>query len=107
MGRNGPLTRPEKDMPRLILVLQLLLFAMAGLAQESAPDRTVSSTPEQLRLGVLLDRLSSLPPEYKADLGFTILDSAATRDGEGVSRRRWVRTGDIPDTATRVMAGKT
>jgi hypothetical protein len=78
MGRNGPLTRPEKDMPRLILVLQLLLFAMAGLAQESAPDRTVSSTPEQLRLGVLLDRLSSLPPEYKADLGFTILDSAAT-----------------------------
>lgn len=64
-------------MPKLILVLQLLVLAAAGLAQESAPGRTVNSTPEQKRLGVLLDRVSSLPPEYKADLGFTILDSAA------------------------------
>jgi hypothetical protein len=65
-------------MPKLFLVLQLLLFATAGLAQESAPNRTVNSTPEQKRFGVLLDRVSSLPPEYKADLGFTILDAAAT-----------------------------
>lgn len=78
MDRNGPLTRPENDLPKWILVLQLLLFATVGLAQESAPDRTVNSTPEQKRIGVLLDRVSSLPPEYKADLGFTILDAAAT-----------------------------
>ncbi len=77
MDRNGPLTRPENDLPKWILVLQLLLFATVGLAQESAPDRTVDSTPEQKRIGVLLDRVSSLPPEYKADLGFTILDAAA------------------------------
>jgi hypothetical protein len=77
MGRNGPLTRPEKDLSKLILVLQLLVLATVGLAQESAPNRTVNSTPEQKRVGVLLDRVSSLPPEYKADLGFTILDGAA------------------------------
>lgn len=77
MGRNGPLKRPEKDLSKLILVLQLLLFATVGLAQESAPGRTVNSTPEQKRIGVLLDRVSSLPPEYKADLGFTILDATS------------------------------
>lgn len=48
------------------------------MAQESAPYPAVNSTPEQKRFDVLLDRVSSLPPEYKADLGFTILDAAAT-----------------------------
>src|SRR3974390_153219 len=78
IDRNGPLTRPEKDLPKFILVLQLFLSVTVGLAQESAPNRTANPTPEQKRIGVLLDRISSLPPEYKADLGFTILDTATT-----------------------------
>jgi hypothetical protein len=66
-------------MPKSILALQLLLLcATVGSAQKSAPDATVNSTPLQRRFDVLLDRVSSLPPEYKADLGFTILDTAAT-----------------------------
>src|ERR1017187_3580869 len=78
MDRNRPLARPEEEMLKSILALQLLLLcATVGSAQESAPDPTVSSTPPQRRFDVLLDRVSSLPPEYKADLGFTILDAAA------------------------------
>lgn len=66
-------------MPKSILVLQfLLLCATIGPAQESTSSPTLNSSPEQKRFGVLLDRVSSLPPEYKADLGFTILDTAAT-----------------------------
>jgi hypothetical protein len=65
-------------MFRSILALQLLLLcATVGSTQESAPDPTVNSTPQQRRFDVLLDRVSSLPPEYKADLGFAILDAAA------------------------------
>lgn len=62
-----------------ILVLQLLLLCVtAGSTQGLSHDPTINSTPEQKRLGVLLNRVASLPPEYKADLGFTILDAAAT-----------------------------
>ena len=65
-------------MLKSIVALQLLLLcATLGSAQESAPDPTVKSTPEQKRFDVLLERVSSLPPEYKADLGFTILDGTS------------------------------
>ncbi len=60
------------------VLLPFLLCAIVGLAQESVPKPISNSTPGQERLDDLLDRLSSLPPEYKADLGFTILDYAAT-----------------------------
>ncbi|MGA9061227.1 MAG: hypothetical protein WB341_06110 [Terracidiphilus sp.] len=65
-------------MLKSILVLQLFLIcATVGSAQQPAPDPTVESTPEQKEFDVLLDRVSSFPPEYKADLGFTILDAPA------------------------------
>jgi hypothetical protein len=64
-------------MPKLSLVsLLFLLCATVGLAQESAPNPIANTTPHQIKLEDLLDRVSSLPPEYKADLGFTILDAA-------------------------------
>lgn len=79
MDRNGPLPIPGEKCSKLILVLQLsLLSATVGSAQGSAPDPILKSTQEQKRFDVLLDRVSSLPPEYKADLGFTILEEAAT-----------------------------
>jgi hypothetical protein len=76
MNRNGPLTRPGEEMLKSSLVLpHLLLCAAIGSAQESAPNPTINSTPAQKQIDVLLDRVSSLPPEYKADLGFTILNA--------------------------------
>jgi hypothetical protein len=78
MNRNGPLTRPGKEMLKSSFVLPLLLLcATVGSAQKSAPNPTVNSTPAQKQIDVLLDRISSLPPEYKADLGFTILNADA------------------------------
>jgi hypothetical protein len=59
------------------LSLLFLLCTAIGIAQESGTHPTVGSTPTQKRFGDLLDRVSSLPPEYKADLGFTIFDAAA------------------------------
>jgi|GEM_PF-5352234 len=61
----------------ILLSLLFLLCATVGLAQESAPNPIAITTPHQMKLEDLLDRVSSLPPEYKADLGFTILDGAA------------------------------
>lgn len=65
------------NLPKSIRVLLLfLLCATIGFAQESAPQSTVNFTRDQKRFDDLLDRISSLPPEYKADLGFTIIDAA-------------------------------
>lgn len=59
----------------ILLSLLFLLCATAGFAQESAPKPIANATPDQMRLEALSDRVSSLPPEYKADLGFAILDA--------------------------------
>jgi hypothetical protein len=78
-SRNGPLKRTNKAIRSSVFALLLfLLCAPLGVTQEPAPKSTGNSTPEQTRLEGLLDRLASLPPEYKADLGFTVLDAAAT-----------------------------
>jgi hypothetical protein len=66
--------------PVYALVL-FLVCASAGLAQNPAPPAANSASAGdnpavQSRMNDLLGRISSLPPEYKADLGFTIMDAA-------------------------------
>lgn len=73
----GPKDETAGARTGLILVLVLLLlFATMGVAQGATPSPTANATTQQRKLEDLLDRVSPLPPEYKADLGFAILDQA-------------------------------
>lgn len=80
-------------------LLTFLLCAVVGLAQESAPRLASNSAPNHKMLEGLLERVSSLPPEYKADLGFTILNAAGTSLSP---EQRQSLLGDIFHSATRV-----
>jgi hypothetical protein len=63
-------------MPRRVRILLVLLLSAAALGAQ-APS--AAKTPYQVSLEALLDRIASLPPEYKADLGFAVLDAAADK----------------------------
>ncbi len=64
------------NFPKSTRVLLLfLLCATIGRTQESAPHLTLNFARDQKRFDDLLDRISLLPPEYKADLGFTVIDA--------------------------------
>jgi hypothetical protein len=74
----------EKDMPRAIYVFLLLLFCgivVLGQDSRSLPPvdymQATHKSPSQRELAALLDRVSNLPAEYKADIGFAIIDAAA------------------------------
>jgi hypothetical protein len=73
-------------------VLLFLLCASIGWTQEPVSHSPLNSPQNQKRLNDLLDRISSLPPEYKADLGFTVID--ATGDLLSAAQKRFL-LGDI------------
>jgi hypothetical protein len=54
----------------------MLLCSSTGMAQINTPTHTRNGPPSQKALAALLDRISGLPVEYKADLVFAILDAA-------------------------------
>jgi len=64
------------NKPFLVSLLSLLCTTV-GLAQNRALNPVSNATPHQTKLEDLLDRVASLAPEFKADLGFTILDGAS------------------------------
>jgi len=79
--------RLVENFPKSTRVLLLfLLCATVGWTQESSPHSTLNFARDQKRFDDLLDRISSLPPEYKADLGFTVID--ASGDSLSAAQRR-------------------
>jgi hypothetical protein len=56
------------------ILLSLFLMALAGVPQ-TAPSPRVRPAPLKNSISSLVDRISGLPPEYKADLGFAIIDA--------------------------------
>ena len=56
------------------VLLSLLLMSLAGVAQTASLPR-VRPVPLENGISSLIDRISGLPPEYKADLGFGIVDA--------------------------------
>jgi hypothetical protein len=57
------------------VLLLFLLFATIGWTQDAARS-TLKIARDQKRFDNLLDRISSLPAEFKADLGFTVIDAS-------------------------------
>jgi len=61
----------------VFVLLLLTLGTMVGQSKGSL--QTVQKQASEKRLSVLLESISALPPEYKADLAFTLLDSTSSR----------------------------
>jgi hypothetical protein len=57
------------------MVSFMLLFAGIGTGQIANPISARDMSPSEKGLAALLDRVSGLPAEYKADLGFAIIDA--------------------------------
>jgi hypothetical protein len=55
--------------------LFMLLFKTLGMGQIVRSMQAGDKSPSQTSLDELLDRISGLPAEYKADLGFAIIDA--------------------------------
>lgn len=60
------------------IVLLVLLSAAVGVGQVPPHISVSRRSPSEQSLKLLLDRISGLPVEYKADLGFSVIDASAS-----------------------------